>query len=906
MTNGGDPNKKDLLVQMFEGEQQIQQAISDISNQEAIFEEVCQEIQSSLGFDLTSIALINPKINTIETVYETGFAASSLIKCKYHLQTNPDLRQIRADIVYTHHTEIIYGWDRRFDKWLYEEYKHNDFTHIFTPVILYRDKNGNIVEDWFEQCEWKVVTEETTDDGYHTVLEIKKNQITEGSFQVIGVVGVSTAYSNCLKQITVEKTIALAKLVAQQSLKIRRTQLSYLLEAIAEIARSNLQAEIAAVDFMHGPELKDYIYQVVIGKIAHNSRNDFLSRKQILGQEALSEKKPKFISRKKAVAALSLEVDNDGIQGVLYLEFPDKHKFTDNEINLLNLFVNRAIAAIRYALIQADNYAQQTQLTNLHLFTQFLVRETEKDVLLRRIIWGIPKIIGADVAVFNEYDNDKNKFPTPLKFAGRFINKESKYIEINRNDKSLMLIKHGVNIYASSLDNIQIFKDSELVQQENLKSIAAILLKINEEVVGVIFIYYRQIHTFTKDEKKLIETLASSAAYAIKNQRWLSSWLQTLSDIDRQLITTLEQEKLLNLIVQRAVEKTKADFGSIRLLQWNNQELTTKAAYPENAIQKALKNTSLEVGITGWVAKNRRPALVDDIQQDPRYVGEFPNVCSELCVPLLDKQDNLIGVLNVESNKINAFEPRDLRLLQEVANLAVIGIQNANKQEQLAKAEAMATLGDIAGPLVHRTNNDVGAIRVFAQDICEQADKNIKSSATDILSIAEKILEYSQRMKSWMKDQPQIISLCDIIQETLAKVQIPDNIEQNINIDLNLSQVFAGKQQLINVFDNLIRNAINAMPNGGKLSIQGSNLETDTGNKIKISVYDTGLGIAIENLQKIFEAGYSTKDSNKNMGFGLWWTKFYIERLEGDIEVESEVGKGSRFTLILPAYKQEV
>ncbi len=303
------------------------------------------------------------------------------------------------------------------------------------------------------------------------------------------------------------------------------------------------------------------------------------------------------------------------------------------------------------------------------------------------------------------------------------------------------------------------------------------------------------------------------------------------------------------------------------------------------------------------MAKNRRPALVDDIQQDPRYVGEFPSVCSELCVPLLDKEDNLIGVLNVESNKINAFEPRDLRLLQEVANLAVIGIQNANKQEQLAKTEVMAALGDIAGPLVHRTNNNVGAIRVLAQDICEEADDNIKSLATGILSNAEEILEYSQPMRSWVKDKRQIISLHDIIQETLAKVQIPDNIEQNINIDTHLSEVFAGKQQLINVFDNLIQNAINAMNNGGKLSIQGSNLETDAGNKIKVSICDTGVGIAKENLQNIFERGYSTKDNNKNMGFGLWWTKFYVERLEGDIEVESEVAKGSQFTLILPAYK---
>lgn len=919
----GDRNKlndKEFLMQMLEVDKQIQQAISGISNQESIFEDVCQEIQSSFGFDFASIALVNPKRNIIETVYETGSAAYSLIKFKYHLQTNPDLRHIRADIVYTHRTEIISGWDRRFDKWLYEEYKHDSFTPIFTPVILYRDKNGNIVEDWFEQCEWKVVTEEATDDGHRTVLAIKENQKTEGSFQVIGVI--STGYSNRLKAITVEQAIASAKLVAQQSLKIRRIQLYYVLETIAEIARSNLQAEITAVDFMHRPELKDYIYQVFAGNIPQDSRNDFFSNKQVLREEALSEKKPKFIlnpeqkddnnlrkplrkffvKEKKAVAALPLPVKDE--KGVLYLEFTNKHTFTEYEINVLNLFVNRAASAIQRAIIQTDNHVRQTDMTNLHLFTQSLIHETEKKVLLQRIVWEIANILGADVVVFNEYDHDENKFLTPLKLAGRFINQESNYVELNENDKSLTVIKDGVNIYASSLDNIEIFKDSEFVQQENLKSVAAILLKVGEEVVGVIFIYYRRIHTFSKDDKKLIETLASSAAYAIKNQRWLNSWLQTLSDIDRKLITTLEQEKLLNLIVQRAVEKTKADFGSIALLQLNSWELETKALYPKNSNKEEIgMRKSMEKGITGRVARNRRAELVNDVRQDPNYRELFPTVRSELCVPLLDKEDNLIGTLNVESSKADAFDPRDLRLLQEVANLAVITIQNAKNLEKLAKTEVMATIADIASSLVHRMNNNVGAIKVFAEDICQKGDEHIISLGTEILSLAKRLLQEAEGMKNWIEEKIQTIKLQDIVQEALTGVQIPDNIELFVDLPNNLPQVSGGKQQLINVFDNLIQNAVDIMPDGGRLSIEGILLQTGAGNWVKITVSDTGSGISEEDLEKIFEYGYTSKKSKRGMGFGLWWTQLYIKRLEGALEVKSKLGQGSQFILILPTYE---
>ena len=929
MTSSGDQStKKDLLVQMLEAEQQIQQAVLGISNQEAIFEDVCQEIQSSLGFDFTVISLVDPEKNINQTVYENSFNGTNLthqyIRYKYYLEKNPDLRSIRADIIQTYCIEIISGWDKRFNPWIYEKNNQEKLLRIFIPIILMEDNNRNIIEDWYENCEWEVVIEEPTDDGYRTVIKMHllvHDDQTLGKIKVIG--AITAGYKNRSRKITLEQVKYLGKLVAQQAFKIRCAQLSYTLEVIAKNAQRILKADVAALDFIYEPNQNQNhcIYQVFTGKITDNSWENFTYRKQEIGQKALKERKiifapnfkqnyldslaKVFDQESKVMVAFPLQVDKK--QGFLYLEFHDVRELNENKKSLLNLFLNRTSSAISHAIAQAENHAQKTQLTNLHLFSQSVINETEKDSLLRRITWSLGNIVGADVVILNEYFQNESKIITSSQIAGRLIQEENNYPEYYQDDKSLMLIKNGTNIYESSLDKSDIWKNSDFVKQENIKSIASILLKAAEETVGVIFIQYRRIYSFSKDEQNLIETLASSAAYAIQHQRWLETWLNTLSDIDRKLITTLEQEKLLNLIVQRAVEKTKADFGSIALLQPNNWELETRALYPKNSKKEEIgMRKKIEHGITGRVAKNRRAELINDVGQDPNYRELFPNVRSELCVPLLDKEDNLIGVLNVESSKVNAFEARDLRLLQEVANLAVIGIRNAKKQEQLAKAEVMAALGDIAGPLVHRTNNNVGAIRVLAQDICEEADDNIKSFATEILSNAEEILEYSQRMKSWVKDKPQIISLHDIIRETLAKFQIPENIEQNIDIETDLSQVVAGKQQLINVFDNLIQNAINAMPNGGKLSIQGSHLETDAGNKIKVVICDTGVGIAKENLQKIFEPGYSTKDTNKNMGFGLWWTKFYIERLEGDVEVESEIGKGSQFTLILPAYKQEV
>ena len=693
--------------------------------------------------------------------------------------------------------------------------------------------------------------------------------------------------------------------------------MSYILEVITKNARRILQADVAAIDFIYQPEQQDYIYQVCMGNIDE----DFTSSKEKQGQQALQEGKTIFVTNaysnslnnlgkifgKKSKSMVTYPLNIDHKQGYLYLEFHHDNEINQDKIYLLNLFFNRAHNAIQYGIIQSEKQAQETKINNIYLFTKNLIDQTEKDSLIQYIVWLTFNILGADVVIFNEYLQSENKVITPPEIAGRLIQEQDKYPELNQDDKSLMLIKHGTNIYESSLDNSELFQKSDFIKQENIKSVASILLKVGDETVGVMFIDYRRMYNFSKDEQKVIETLASAAAYAIKNQRSLQSWLDTLTDIERELITTLEEEKLLNKIVERAVEKIEADFGSIRLLLPNNRELETKAFYPPHTSRQALERTDIKQGITGWVAQKRQPAMVNDIQQDPRFLGDKDNVRSELCVPLLDQKERLIGVLNVESNQVNAFDPKDLRMLQQLADLAVIAIQNARKQELLAKSEAMATLGDIAGPLVHRTNNNVGAIRVIAQDICDEADGDMKNFANEIVSIAEQVLEYSQRMRSWMKDQLQIINLEeDIIQNILTKINIPENIQTNININSDLYQLNAGKQQLINVFENLIQNAVTAMSDGGKLSILGSNLKTDARKWIKVCVCDTGVGISEENINKIFDPGYSTKGSSQNMGFGLWWSKFYIERLEGSLEVDSELGKETHFTIILPAHEEEV
>ena len=216
-------NNKHFLEELLEVETEIQQAISEVSNQEAIFEDVCQEIQSCMNFSFCLISLVNPEENINQTVYESNFNGDNLtdsnIRYKYYLEKNPDLRSIRADIIQTRNIEIIAGSDKRLNLWIVRQENQKKRARIYIPIILIKDKHGNIIEDWFEKCEWKVITKEQTEDGYRTVIKmdltVQKNQ-TLGNIQVIGVV--AAIYDRPSQEISLEQALVLAKLVSLQAL----------------------------------------------------------------------------------------------------------------------------------------------------------------------------------------------------------------------------------------------------------------------------------------------------------------------------------------------------------------------------------------------------------------------------------------------------------------------------------------------------------------------------------------------------------------------------------------------------------------------------------------------------------------------------------------------------------------
>ena len=262
-------------------------------------------------------------------------------------------------------------------------------------------------------------------------------------------------------------------------------------------------------------------------------------------------------------------------------------------------------------------------------------------------------------------------------------------------------------------------------------------------------------------------------------------------------------------------------------------------------------------------------------------------------------------------------------------------------QQELVRKEELATLGQLAGGVAHELRNPLGAVKnaaYFLNMVLEEPDPDVKTA----LEIMDKEIGTSEKIISSLLDfahsKPPFQRQVDVkhlVHEALSRAAVPDNVAVTTQLDEALPTILADPDQLGQVFDNIILNAIQAMtlpsppstssgrppstssgrppstssgrgtgtPEGGQLNIQTltSSVEpslVSSSKWVAVSFSDTGVGIPPENLDKLFEPLFTTKA--KGIGLGLALVKGLVEGHGGRIEIKSVQGQGSTFTVKLP------
>jgi len=404
----------------------------------------------------------------------------------------------------------------------------------------------------------------------------------------------------------------------------------------------------------------------------------------------------------------------------------------------------------------------------------------------------------------------------------------------------------------------------------------------------------------------------------------MTTQFRTLHTIDVALTSSLELERVLDMILEKAAELVGAEHGSLRQLDPESGKLVLRAHYGDGWTPEKLAYTPrIGQGIARWVAENRRPYLSPDVRDDPLNVVLFEDMRSNISVPLQygledpSKPDSLLGVLLLESSRVAAFDQQDVELLEALAQEAVIAIQNASQhqkllseQEKRLAAEKWALMGQAATALAHRINNLMGIVPVSARETLrsltklEMADSErlwIEANLERIERNARFVLKLSDALFKPFKDSGPAarLDVNHLLDEALEAADLPDKIEVSRNFEKNLPPVNCSLL-LVDIFLELITNARKAMEDRdqGRLKLSTHSDQDDAGLWVIVKIKDSGRGISPQQMLHLWNM---FQQSENGLGFGLWWLRTFIERQGGSIKCHSEADKGSAFVVRLPA-----
>jgi len=463
-----------------------------------------------------------------------------------------------------------------------------------------------------------------------------------------------------------------------------------------------------------------------------------------------------------------------------------------------------------------------------------------------------------------------------------------------------------------------LYKEKELAKKEGLISMLSVPMCTKDRVIGVINCYTSYPHPFSKAEEEMLTTVANQAAVCIENSG---------------LMETLDIDEILRLVLEGVTKNIGFDRARLYLVNEKRNVLECKMAVGID--EEKIKGITLRMDPEGSIVARsifeKQPFIIPDASADQRVnpiLKEKLNLHSLVVIPLLAK-DKALGAIaadHVEPGKNITRET--LESVMTFAQQAGLAIHNAFMYEglktfsqqmeekiqrttadlrkteaQLIRSEKLASLGQLAAGIAHEIRNPLTSINILIHSLTENLPSG-DSHREDLKVIEEeinRINEILDRFLRFAKPAAPLLERMDvasIFEETLQLIR-PRIEKQRIAVRKEfqaLPIILMDREQIKQVALNLLLYAVQAMPEGGILTLRGQNSED--GQWIRISIQDSGMGIPSEDMNKLFDPFFSTKEGG--VGLGLSITHRIIDQHHGNIEVESNLGKGTLVALWLP------
>jgi signal transduction histidine kinase/CheY-like chemotaxis protein len=475
------------------------------------------------------------------------------------------------------------------------------------------------------------------------------------------------------------------------------------------------------------------------------------------------------------------------------------------------------------------------------------------------------------------------------------------------------------------------------------RSILAVPLLRDGRPIGGIAVSRAQVGPFPAKHIELLHTFADQAVIAIENVRVFRELeartealtrsveeMHALGEVGRAVSSTLDLQTVLVTIITHAVELSKADAGgTIYEFDETSEVFEPRASYGvSDAYVRILRESRIRLGesAVGQCAVDRSPYQVPDVDlgEDSRMREHLlrEGVRAVLAVPLL-REDRVIGALVIRRKVAGEFSQSVITLLQTFAGQSVLAIQNARlfqeireKSRQLEVASQLKSqfLANMSHELRTPLNAIIGVTEMLHEDAIDlkredelEPLERVLRAAKHLLALINDILDLSKIEAGKMDIHVESFALAPLVEDvvqTIGTMAVKNGNEVVVDCAANLGTMQADQTRIRQALLNLASNA-NKFTEKGIVTITARRATESGRDWVTLAVTDTGIGLSPEQMGKLFQdfvqADASTTRKYGGTGLGLAISRRFCQMMGGDITVTSEPGRGSTFTIRLPA-----
>jgi signal transduction histidine kinase len=483
-------------------------------------------------------------------------------------------------------------------------------------------------------------------------------------------------------------------------------------------------------------------------------------------------------------------------------------------------------------------------------------------------------------------------------------------------------------------------KLAAIARRGNIHTVLGVPMLREGIPVGVLVLTRSEVQPFTDKQIELVETFADQAVIAIENVRLFDEVqartrelaqsveeLRALGEVSQAVNSTLDLQTVLSTIVAKAVQLSGTDGGAIYVFDELEQLFRLRATYGfgEDLVAAVQDQHIGASDAIRQVTEDRQPQEIADIRDEPpsplREIAMRAGYRARLTVPLVGT-DKVVGALVIRRKQPGKFPKGTIQLLQTFAAQSVLAIQNArlfreiedkSRQLQVASEHKSQFLASMSHELRTPLNAIIGLTEMmvtnatrFGTEKALEPLRRVNAAGTHLLSLINEVLDLSKIEAGKLELNPEPVNLARLIDEVIGTAaQLAEKNQNRLVVEAqeNLGALTADAMRLKQILLNLLSNACK-FTKEGEVALRVRKV-ADGRDWVELAVADTGIGLTAEQQAKLFQeftqADSLTARRYGGTGLGLALSRKLARMMGGDVTVASEPGKGSVFTVRLPA-----